>query len=149
MDLDVDHYSTEELIELLLSNGANPFIMNERGETAMSILINLGEKGLINKEPIIFKEFNSGYDLICEPNINNLLIKNNKNDLCDIEYIKKYIPKVRINKFKGNYVFLSDNMKDMNAKQCALIAVNEILKLDIYKSDYWYWEQVKQEIQKL
>ena len=34
-------------------------------------------------------------------------------------------------------------------KQCALIAVDEILKLDIYKSDQWYWEEVKQEIEKL
>jgi hypothetical protein len=32
------------------------------------------------------------------------------------------------------------------AKQCALIAVDEILKLDIYKSDQWYWEEVKEEI---
>ena len=34
-------------------------------------------------------------------------------------------------------------------KKCALIAVEEILKLDIYKSDQWYWEEVKEEIEKL
>ena len=32
------------------------------------------------------------------------------------------------------------------AKESALIAVDEILKLDIYKSDQWYWEEVKEEI---
>ena len=36
-----------------------------------------------------------------------------------------------------------------DAKECALIAVDEILKLDIYKSDQWYWEEVKEEIEKL
>ena len=32
------------------------------------------------------------------------------------------------------------------SQRCALIAVDEILKLDIYKSDQWYWEEVKEEI---
>ena len=36
-----------------------------------------------------------------------------------------------------------------DAKECALIAVDEILKLDIYKSDQWYWEEVKEEIELL
>jgi hypothetical protein len=41
-----------------------------------------------------------------------------------------------------------------NAKQCALIAVDEILKLvsddlDLYYKDCIYWEQVKAEIQAL
>jgi len=36
---------------------------------------------------------------------------------------------------------------DYQAKQSALIAVEEILKLDIYKSDQWYWEEVKEEIE--
>jgi len=39
----------EELIELLLSNGANPSIMTPDGETAISILTELDEKGLMNK----------------------------------------------------------------------------------------------------
>ena len=54
--------------------------------------------------------------------------------------------------------FLSDNMKDMNAKKCALIAVDEIIKTDtlideeVYvmsPSYLWYWQEVKQEIEKL
>lgn len=36
-----------------------------------------------------------------------------------------------------------------NAKICALIAVDEILNLDIYQSEQYYWEEVKQEIEKL
>jgi hypothetical protein len=37
------------------------------------------------------------------------------------------------------------------AKQCALIAVNEILMLDIETNilDYWWWQEVKIEIKKL
>jgi len=34
----------------------------------------------------------------------------------------------------------------LEAKQCALIAIDEILTLDIYQSEQWYWEEVKQEI---
>ena len=46
--------------------------------------------------------------------------------------------------------FLSDNMKDMNAKRCALIAVDEILKLELNDGyDKEYWQEVKQEIEKL
>jgi hypothetical protein len=35
------------------------------------------------------------------------------------------------------------------AKQCALIAVEEILSLDIYQSDQWFYQEVKKEIEKL
>ena len=64
--------------------------------------------------------------------------------------------------------FLSDNMKDMNAKKCASIAVDEIIKsreddgafddtLSSTGSEYYtphpmyltYWLQVKQEIEAL
>ena len=36
-------------------------------------------------------------------------------------------------------------------KQCALIAVDEIINLDIDVNilDYWYWQEVKQEIEKM
>jgi hypothetical protein len=57
--------------------------------------------------------------------------------------------------------FLSDNMKDENAKRCALIAVDEILKI-IPQNEYMedrgefnenreliYWKEVKQEIENL
>lgn len=52
--------------------------------------------------------------------------------------------------------FLNDRMKNTNAKQCALIAVNEILQAIGYcedpESNYnvdCYWADVKQEINKL
>ena len=35
------------------------------------------------------------------------------------------------------------------AKECVLIAVDEILKLDIYQSEQWYWQEVKKEIENL
>jgi hypothetical protein len=51
--------------------------------------------------------------------------------------------------------FLTDNMKKMNAKQCALLAVDEILNTIEYSSQadelskVSYWEEVKQEINNL
>jgi hypothetical protein len=39
---------------------------------------------------------------------------------------------------------------EFNAKQCALIAVNEIYnEIHTYYERYEYWEEVKQEIEKL
>ena len=53
----------------------------------------------------------------------------------------------------------SCKQQDENAKQCALIAVDEILKLDVFDcNEDWsnedgdtreYWEEVKQEIEKI
>jgi len=40
------------------------------------------------------------------------------------------------------------SMSYKRAKDCALITVNAILKVDIYKSDQYYFEEVKKEIQK-
>ena len=53
--------------------------------------------------------------------------------------------------------FLSDNMKDMNAKKCALIAVDEVIEhigdhtylLGDKPRGYEFWREVKQEIEKL
>ena len=52
--------------------------------------------------------------------------------------------------------FLSDRMKKENAKECAIIAVDEIISniepsvsMDIISSRINYWEQVKEEIYKL
>ena len=45
-----------------------------------------------------------------------------------------------------------DNLDNKNAKQCALIAVDEILKElpEDYQNDIWsYWPEVKEEIEKL
>jgi hypothetical protein len=41
------------------------------------------------------------------------------------------------------------NMPLFYSQRCALIAVNEILSLDIYQSDQWFYQEVKQEIEKL
>lgn len=51
--------------------------------------------------------------------------------------------------------FLNDRMKDANAKKCALIAVDEILNLEPPELSYMepfsksWWDEVKQEIEKL
>lgn len=34
-------------------------------------------------------------------------------------------------------------------KEMCLIAVDEILSLDIYQSDEWFWQEVKKEIENL
>jgi hypothetical protein len=34
-------------------------------------------------------------------------------------------------------------------KECAIVIIDEILKLDIYQSEAWEWESVKQKIEKL
>ena len=55
-----------------------------------------------------------------------------------------------------NYIvsFLSDAMKDKNAKTCALIAVDEIINnvlvgIDLPSTWGNYWNKVKQEIEKI
>jgi hypothetical protein len=52
--------------------------------------------------------------------------------------------------------FLSDRMKKENAKECAIIAVDEIISniepsvsMDVISARINYWEQVKKEIEKL
>lgn len=51
--------------------------------------------------------------------------------------------------------FLSDRMKKENAKECAIIAVDEIINsvviinLTVAENQFEYWEQVKEEINKL
>ena len=73
------------------------------------------------------------------------------------ELINKYLNKVihfpYIDTGDGNclgYGYMTHN----SAKNCALIAVDEILKLvsndlDLYYKDCIYWEQVKTELEKL
>jgi hypothetical protein len=41
------------------------------------------------------------------------------------------------------------NTTHQNCKQCALIAVNEILEIIDSNYDYEYWDKVKSEIEKL
>ena len=55
-----------------------------------------------------------------------------------------------VNKFY-NYVFNPESHKDDNlnwAKQCALISVDECLNTCV-ESMIYYWQEVKQEIEKL
>jgi hypothetical protein len=67
-----------------------------------------------------------------------------------------------IDKFRNEITsFLGDNMKKINAKKCALVAVDEILQIfnnEWTKLDFWteeingtinFWQEVKQEIQNL
>ena len=61
-------------------------------------------------------------------------------------------PKDKAKELVWKYLPILELWKENNsnkAKECALIAVNEILKLDIYSSDEYYWQEVKQEIEKL
>jgi hypothetical protein len=55
--------------------------------------------------------------------------------------------------FPEFYNDLEYGYNDVKAKQCALILVNEILKVLCTphkdESEYVYWEEVKQEIEKL
>jgi hypothetical protein len=73
--------------------------------------------------------------------------------------LKNITPKEKatelVNKYR-NYIvsFLSDTMKDKNAKTCALIAVDEIINnvlvgIDIPSTWGNYWKQVKQEIENI
>ena len=58
-----------------------------------------------------------------------------------------------VDKFRNEITsFLSDNMKKINAKKCALIAVDEILNINSVDKDFslsFYWQDVKDEIQNL
>jgi hypothetical protein len=57
-----------------------------------------------------------------------------------------------VDKYRNTIMsFLSENMKDMNAKKCALIAVDEIIKAHIHNEGIRHlkwWGEVKQEIEK-
>ena len=55
-----------------------------------------------------------------------------------------------VDKYRNSIMsFLSDNMKDMNAKQCALICCNEVLGYMGADRGTAFWNEVKQEIEKL
>ena len=59
-----------------------------------------------------------------------------------------------VDKFRNEITsFLGDNMKKINAKKCALVAVDEILKCAIWKHNSIehtnFWKEVKEEIQNL
>lgn len=54
-----------------------------------------------------------------------------------------------VDKYRNTIMsFLNDNMKDMNAKKCALITVDEILE-HCYEVMKPFWQEVKQEIELL
>jgi hypothetical protein len=50
---------------------------------------------------------------------------------------------------KTNNDMLFVNELNNNAKQCALIAVEQILEIIFSDYDWQYWDEVKQEIEKL
>lgn len=58
-----------------------------------------------------------------------------------------------VDKFRNEITsFLGDNMKKINAKKCALVAVDEILNINSVDKDFdlsHYWQHVKDEIQNL
>jgi hypothetical protein len=63
------------------------------------------------------------------------------------EQAKELVDKMNvIHYLKGNGLPVS--MHNNQIKQCALIAVDEILEECVLERD-WYWEKVKQEIEKL
>jgi len=47
------------------------------------------------------------------------------------------------------YMCICFRIGEYDAKRCALIAVDEILKTDLYASEQWYWKNVLKEIEKL
>ena len=62
-----------------------------------------------------------------------------------------------IDKFRNEITsFLGDNMKKINAKKCALVAVDELIKIHYLLTTTHdtspsinYWKEVKQELEKL
>jgi hypothetical protein len=63
-------------------------------------------------------------------------------------------PKEKAIELIDKYLEIDASINFEDAKLCAIIAVNEILKLvsddlDLYYKDCIYWEQVKAEIQAL
>lgn len=70
-----------------------------------------------------------------------------------IELVDKYKNlEIKLSHFVNDYLFGGDiiiKMKDNQSKQCALIAVDEILKAITNYEDIDYWHAVKQEIEKL
>ena len=62
-----------------------------------------------------------------------------------------------VDKFRNEITsFLGDNMKKINAKKCALVAVDELIKIHYLLTTTHdtspsinYWKEVKQELEKL
>ena len=62
-----------------------------------------------------------------------------------------------VDKFRNEITsFLGDNMKKINAKKCALVAVDELIKIHYLLTttrdtspSINYWKEVKQELEKL
>jgi hypothetical protein len=65
-------------------------------------------------------------------------------------------PKEKAEELVGKYKLINYDLDDIeNHKECALIAVDEILQYQqkLFEAAYWidlkYWQEVKQEIEKL
>ena len=67
-----------------------------------------------------------------------------------IELVEKFTPLVEYWDFCNCELRINEDII-ADSKQCALIAVNEILNITLSYAgkDYDYWQQVKQEIEKL
>ena len=57
-------------------------------------------------------------------------------------------PQEKAEELKYKYMSIRWDIGPDDAKNCALIAVNEILDY-IQEEDNWYWQDVKHEIEKL
>lgn len=74
------------------------------------------------------------------------------------KFISLEITVLGCGKNEGNPCIVSDNMYQMNAKQCAIIAVDEVLSISYFYPDHMsendsfyknYWILVKTEIEQL
>ncbi len=70
------------------------------------------------------------------------------------ELVEKYLPLSDDGGYYDDVCYNSGDDKEKNAKQCALIAVNEIiesLEHHSWQNRHWlgYYDEVKQEIEKL
>ena len=54
-----------------------------------------------------------------------------------------------IEKFKQESFAQTEHFKLVNAKECAMLYVDEVLDLKLEKSDYYFYSEVKHEILKL
>lgn len=59
-------------------------------------------------------------------------------------------PQEKANELVDKYYPLFDNTMSLYlAKKCALIAVDELLKTRMFGVEFYYWDNVKLEIQKI
>jgi len=67
----------------------------------------------------------------------------------EIKILLEMTPKEKAEDLYNRMLPKSGVVFKSQAKQCALVAVDEILERDIHSFDKIYWQEVKQEIEKL